>query len=159
MGRLSGKKRVYDPDQTMTRQEFAAVITRWLDVDTAVYSEGKLSFSDASKIQDWAKDSVKAAVALGYMAGKAVSGTDTVNFDPTGPISRQEVMTVIGRIQEKGYPEAPLQFKDAKDVASWALPYASALVGQGVITGYDGKLHPNGNVTRAQIAKIISELN
>ena len=102
MGRLSGKKRVYDPDQTMTRQEFAAVITRWLDVDTAVYSEGKLSFSDASKIQDWAKDSVKAAVALGYMAGKAVSGTDTVNFDPTGPISRQEVMTVIGRIQEKG---------------------------------------------------------
>lgn len=158
-GRLSGKNRVYDPDNTMTRQEFAAVIIRGLDVDTEAYSGQKLSFADGSKIQSWAVDSVKAAVALGYMAGKADSGSNKVYFDPTGPISRQEVMTVIGRIQEKGYAGATLDFKDAKDVASWALPYASALVGQGVISGYNGRLDPKGNVTRAQIAKIIAELN
>lgn len=158
-GRLSGEKRIYDPNKTMTRQEFAAVMVRWLGIDPEKYKDTKLTFADTSQIQDWAQNSVRAALAQGFMAGKAVSGSNKVNFDPTGPISRQEVMTVIGRIQEKGYARAEMNFIDAHLVASWALPYVSTLVGQGVITGFNGKLDPTGNVTRAQIAKIISELN
>ncbi|HCU08373.1 MAG TPA: hypothetical protein DF480_05340 [Clostridiales bacterium] len=158
-GRISGQKRIYDPNKTMTRQEFAAVVVRWMNIDPQKYTERKLTFADTSRIQEWAVDSVRAAVALGYMTGKAVAGSSKINFDPEGPISRQEVMTVIGRIQEKGYARAEMSFTDAHLVASWALPYVSTLVGQGVISGFNGKLDPAGNVTRAQIAKIISELN
>ncbi len=158
-GRLSGDERIYDPDKTMTRQEFAAVMVRWLGIDASLYTETALNFADASRIQDWAVDSVRVAVAQGFMTGKAVSGSSKVNFDPAGPISRQEVMTVIGRIQEKGYARAEMSFTDANLVAPWALPYVSTLVGQGVISGFNGKLDPTGSVTRAQIAKIIAGLN
>ncbi len=158
-GRLSGEKRIYDPDKTMTRQEFAAVMVRWLGIDASLYEGTALNFADASRIQDWAVSSVQTAVAQGFMTGKAVSGSSKVNFDPAGPISRQEVMTVIGRIQEKGYARAEMSFTDAKLVAPWALPYVSTLVGQGIISGFNGKLDPTGSVTRAQIAKIISGLN
>lgn len=158
-GSISKDKRIYAPDKTMTRQEFAAVAVRWLGVDTTLYADTELSFSDSSKIQDWAKDSVRAALRLGLMTGKSATGTQKLNFDPTGPISRQEVMAVIGRIQEKGYAESETDFKDAKKIASWALPYVKTLVAQGVISGYNGLLDPTGSVTRAQVAKIIFELN
>ncbi|HPF18289.1 MAG TPA: phosphodiester glycosidase family protein [Bacillota bacterium] len=158
-GRLKGEVRIYDPDSTMTRQEFAAVMVRWLDIDPEEYKDTTLTFADTSAIQEWARDSVRAATAQGFMAGKAVSGSSKIYFDPAGPITRQEVMTVIGRVQEKGYADAEMNFSDAHLVASWALPYVRTLVGQGVISGFDGKLDPAGNVTRAQIAKIIAELN
>lgn len=158
-GSISKDKRIYAPDKTMTRQEFAAVAVRWLGVDTAQYADVELSFADVLKIQDWAKDSVRAALHLGLMTGKSVTGTKKINFDPTGPISRQEVMTVIGRVQEKGYAEAETNFKDASKIADWALPYVKTLVAQGVISGYEGRLDPTGSVTRAQVAKIIFELN
>lgn len=158
-GSISQEKRMYAPDKTMTRQEFAAVVVRWMDLDTEEYADVELSFADYSKIQDWAKDSIKTALSLGFMTGKTVSGSKELYFDPTGPISRQEVMTVIGRIQEKGYPEAEADFSDAHKIASWALPYVKSLVAQGVISGYNGALDPTGSVTRAQVAKIIFELN
>jgi hypothetical protein len=143
----------------MTRQEFAAVVVRWLNIDTENYRDVELNFADSAKIQDWAQDSVRAALSLGFMAGKAVQGSSKVNFDPTGSISRQEVMTVIGRVQEKGYGEADMNFSDASKIAGWALPYVKTLVAQGVISGFNGKLDPAGFVTRGQVAKIIFELN
>ncbi len=158
-GKLSGEERFYDPDKTMTRQEFAAVIVRWLGIDVKDYEDTALNFADNAKIQDWAQDSVRAALSMGFMTGKAITGSSKVNFDPTGPISRQEVMTVIGRAQEKGYAEATMDFQDAAKIAAWALPYVKTLVGQGVISGFEGKLDPTGSVTRGQVAKIIFELN
>lgn len=158
-GSISKDKRIYTPDKTMTRQEFAAVAVRWLGVDTTKYADVELPFTDVSKIQDWAKDSVRAALQLGLMAGRSAGGTKKLTFDPTGPISRQEVMAVIGRVQEKGYAEAQTDFKDANKIANWALPYVKTLVAQGVISGYNNRLDPTGSVTRAQVAKIIFELN
>ena len=158
-GRMSEQARIYDPDKTMTRQEFAAVMVRWLGIDPRDYEDKPLTFADASAIQAWALNSVRAAVEQGFMTGKSVSGSSRILFDPSGPISRQEVMTVIGRVQEKGYPQAEMNFSDAGRIAPWALPYVSTLVGQKVVSGFDGKLDPTGNVTRAQIAKMISELN
>ncbi|NCB41868.1 MAG: hypothetical protein EOM59_04535 [Clostridia bacterium] len=158
-GSISKDKRIYSPDNTMTRQEFAAVIVRWMGIDTEQYADVSLPFADYSKIQDWAKTSIQAALSLGFMTGKSMAGTDQLNFDPTGRISRQEVMTVIGRIQEKGYPEVEADFKDANKIASWALPYVKTLVAQGVVSGSNGLLDPTGPITRAQAAKIIFELN
>jgi hypothetical protein len=130
-GKMDGEKRIYDPAKTMTRQEFAAVVVRWLNIDTENYKDVELNFADSAKIQDWAQDSVRAALSLGFMAGKAVQGSSKVNFDPTGSISRQEVMTVIGRVQEKGYAEADMNFSDASKIAGWALPYVKTLVAPG----------------------------
>ena len=82
-----------------------------------------------------------------------------VYFNPMGAISRQEVMTIIGRTQQRGYAEADLtKFADYVQVADWALPYVKTLVQQQVVSGYDGKVWPKDPVTRAQVATIITGL-
>lgn len=147
-------KLYYNPTKNMTRQEFAKVITSWYGADLDSFAEVELNFTDASQIADWAVPYVKAALALGMMNGKGTK------FDPNGSITRQEVMTVIGRIMERGYEASNLsQFSDRGSVDSWALPYVQTLVEQKVITGSNGKLMPKNPVTREQVAKIIFEIN
>lgn len=150
----------YFPSLNMTRAEFSSVMVQWLGLDTAKYADTALPFADSASIPAWALPAVKAVYATGLMSGRG--GADgKVTFSPTGPITRQEVMTVIGHTQERGYAEANLaaQFKDSNSVSSWALPYVKTLVAQGVISGYDGNIWPNQYVTRAQVASIIFGLN
>ena len=47
------------------------------------------------------------------------------------------------------------RFSDAGDVSSWAKEALTAMVEEGVIDGSGGKLLPQGNVTRAQVAKML----
>ena len=85
---------------------------------------------------------------------------DVLKFDPEGSITRQEAMTVIGRLTETGYEKSDLsEFSDKDKVASWAYDYVCTLVKMGIISGSDGKLDPEGNITREQAAKIIFEIN
>ncbi len=161
-GIISGSKKngklYYNPSAKMTRQEFAKVITTWYGVDLTKYETVELDFADNSKIANWAMPYVKAAVSLGMMNGKSVKGVN--KFDPEGSITRQEVMTVIGRIMADGYQSDNLsEFSDKATIADWALPYVKVLVKQGIITGSNGKLLPNNAVTREQVAKIIFEIN
>ncbi len=160
-GILNGKEQNgalrYDPSTGMTRQEFASVMIRFLGTDTSLYEESSFDWTDTDQIADWALPSVKAAAALGIMNGKGAEGS--VRFDPLGQISRQEVMTVIGRMQEDSkFGKSDLAaFSDASDVADWALPYVQSLVRQGIISGTDGKLNPAAPVSRAEVAKIVFE--
>lgn len=152
--------RMYFPDLNMNRAEFSSVMVQWLGLDTAQYSDVALPFADAASIPQWAIPAVKAVYANGLMSGRG--GTDgKTYFAPGGFITRQEVMTVIGHTQERGYTEANLaaQFKDSGTVSSWALPYVKSLVGQGVVSGYSGSIWPNDYVTRAQVGSIIFGLN
>ena len=149
---------IYLPDNNMTRAEFAVIMTNWLDSEGSDYNDVTLPFEDTSSIPDWALDSAKAMYKMGIIQGVGVEGK--TYFKPTSPISREEVMTIIGRTQERGFAEAKLgQFGDSNQVSSWALPYVKTLVEQGVISGYDGKLWPKNPVTRAQVATIITGLN
>ncbi len=160
-GILNGKERDgivrYDPQIGMTRQEFAAVMVRMLGTDTAQYEEREFAWTDTDQISAWALPSVKAAAALGIMNGKG-SG-DEVRFDPLGQITRQEVMTVIGRMQkgDKFGRDDLSSFTDAASVADWARDYVQSLVAQKIITGSNGKLNPTAPVSRAEVAKIIFE--
>ena len=157
-GSVKNDKLYYKPSAKMTRQEFAKVITSWYGVDLDAYEYTELEFADNAKIANWALPYVKAAIDLGFMNGKSIKGS--LNFDPEGSITRQEVMTVIGRIMGDGYQVSNLKdFKDKSKVADWALPYVKLLVEQGIITGSNGMLNPNNSVTREQVAKIIFEIN
>ena len=160
-GILNGKERDgivrYDPQIGMTRQEFAAVMVRMLGTDTSQYEEREFDWTDMDQISAWALPSVKASAALGIMNGKG-SGEE-IRFDPLGQITRQEVMTVIGRMQkgDKFGRDDLASFSDAADVADWARSYVQSLVAQKIITGSDGKLNPTAPVSRAEVAKIIFE--
>lgn len=160
-GISSGTKKdgqlLYQPNNNITRVEFAVLIAKWLNLDTQSYSGVELNFADKAQIPAWAEPYVKAVYGRGLMNGSMSDGK--LMFGPAKNITRQEAMTVIGHTQERGYAEAEMNFSDSGQVASWALPYVKTLVAQQVISGSNGKLNPTAYVTRGQVASIIFGLN
>lgn len=148
---------IYNPDKSITRAEFAVLMKNWMGEKATGYENTELPFIDKDAIPAWALEAVKAMYGT-----KIIMGTGTENglvFNPMGPISRQEVMTIIGRTQVRGFAEGDLSvFSDGTEVADWALPYVRTLVKQEVVSGYDGKVWPKNPVTRAQVATIITIL-
>ena len=97
-------------------------------------------------------EAIAAAKNLGIAKG------DGVNFYPQREITRQEAMTLIYRTLTalgkdlSKYSGDLSVFPDSSLLASWAVDAVGALVGAGVINGADGKLNPNGNMTRAEMS-------
>ena len=144
-----------EPDRGMTRAEFAVMLCRWLGLDGADYAQTELPFADAGAIEPWALDAARAMYAEGIMLGTG-QADGTVTFDPNDVVTRAQAMTMLGRLQKRGYPAASLSaFSDSADVPDWAAPYLETMYAQGILTGSDGRLEPNGPMTRGQACKVL----
>ena len=65
-------------------------------------------------------------------------------------------MTILARTRKATSDSDALEeFEDEKTVSDWAREALTAMVEQGVINGIGGKLQPQGNVTRSQVAKML----
>lgn len=144
----------FQPDRTITRGEFFAMVARWLGVDMNQYSNVELPFVDAAQIPDWALPGVKTMYALGYLKGSS-DGAGNLSANASATISRAEAMTILGRVQAQGYAQAELTFVDAASVPDWSLTYVKTLVAQGVISGYDNKIMPSDPLRRGEVAKML----
>lgn len=150
---VNGKaENIFAPDDDMTRAEFAKIIVNAMELDLNKYSG---SFEDV-KAGDWFADYVQTAfdnkLINGKLAGKV--------FDPNGKITREEMMTIIGRaIGKEGAADADTilkSFKDGDKVSSYAKEYVSLLIEEKLVNGYpDGTLKPANSITRAEAAKIV----
>jgi hypothetical protein len=142
------------PNRSITRGDFALMTARWMGLDLETYSSTSLPFADSSSIPSWSLNAVKAMYTLGFMKG---SQTQTGLYaNATSSITRAEAMTILGRIQVKGYPSTSLSsFQDASTVPNWASSYLSSLVAQGVVSGFNGMLRPSDSVSRAEVAKML----
>lgn len=144
----------FQPEKNITRGEFSLMLARWMGLDMSAYANVQLPFADVAAIPAWALEGVKAMYATGIMKGSLDNGILYCRSGDT--ISRAEAMTLLGRIQTKGYSQYALTFADASAVAGWALPYVESLVGQGIISGYDdNQLRPNDPVKRCEVAKML----
>ncbi len=153
-GSGSGK---FAPETNITRQEFAVLLERYL-APSEDYSGVTLPFADADKISSWALSGAKAMYALGVIQGSR-DANGRLCFNPTANVSRQEVVTMIGRVLEKGYAAPALTFKDNASIQSWSAEYVSTLSAMGVLTGFeDGTFRPNAPMTRAQIAAVLYKM-
>ena len=145
---------LFQPDKNITRGEFSLMVARWLGLDLTAYSDVTLPFADLDTTPSWCVDAMKAMYAEGIIKGSLDNGV--LMGRATASISRAEAMTILGRIQGKGYVSQPLtDFTDASSVPSWSLSYVESLVGQGIISGYNGLLRPNDSVTRAEVCKML----
>lgn len=156
-GSVIGGKLCYRPDASMTRQEFIVALMRALQTNLAGYAKTELPFDDVEKISDWAMQSVQAAYSLGYMSGSETGGKLLAN--PTSTISRQEAMVILARamnLTENADTKVLEQFSDAFRVADWAKEALAAMVRKNVISGSNGRLNPTGNLTRAEVAKLLA---
>jgi hypothetical protein len=82
----------FQPNQSITRAEFAAIAARFLSSE--VEDNGVARFSDISG--HWAEDSINRAVAAGWINGYT-DGT----FRPDQPITRAEVVSVINSMLDR----------------------------------------------------------
>lgn len=148
----------YLPNNTITRAELFTMVARWMGLDLKEYESVVLPFADAGEIPEWALSALKAMYAKGIVQGSLDYGI--LYAYPNAGVSRGEVMTILGRTQPRGWPEAELDdFADSAEVPEWAECYVRSLVGQGIINGYeDGTLRPAASMLRGEVAKVLTTL-
>lgn len=157
-GTTSGTTPLFSPNQAVTRGDFALMCARWLNLDLNSYASVALPYADTTSIPAWDLNAVKALYAQGIMQGSA--GNDGKLYaNAKASITRAEAMTILSRMQAKGYPEVSLTgFSDAGSVPGWAKSAVASLVGQKVVSGSNGQLRPTASISRAEVAKLLMSL-
>lgn len=147
----------FRPNQNISRAQFAMMLYRYLGLEESVYADVELPFADLADIGDYAIPAVKALYSEGILNGTEKNGR--IYFNPNSALTRAQAAAMIGRTQAKGYAQAALSFTDSAMIPAYAAYYIQAMVGQGVISGYqDGTFQPHSSITRGQMAKILYNL-
>lgn len=100
------------------------------------------------------------AVLWGGNSG-VVSGVGNNKFNPNGNVTREQFATILYNVAKKLQYTSNVsgnlnQFKDAKQVSSWAKNAVQWAVGAKIINGDNRKmLNPNGTLTRAEAAAML----
>ena len=90
-----------------------------------------------------------------------MTGYGDGRFGPNDPITREQLAAILYRYAQtkgqgfQGLWSFRLDFPDAGDVSDWATEAMSWMVMQGVINGMDGRLNPQGDATRVQVAAMV----
>ena len=140
----------FEPNTPMTRAMLVTVLWRY----AGQHMEGSNTFSDVPNGQ-WYTDAVAWAAY-----NNIVGGVGNNRFNPNGNVTREQMATILyryaasigidtsARADISGYP-------DARNVSSYATDAMRWAVAMGLINGSEGKLLPQGNATRAQVATIL----
>ncbi len=139
----------FSPNKNISRAQFAVMIARALNIQSAKAT----AFKDVKG--QWYEHEVQALAEVGI-----VTGVNATTFNPTANITRQQAAAMILRMLEyKGYKvtvdESALTYKDANKVFDYAKQAVSELQALDIMTGFNGYLNPQSNLTRAQMAKIL----
>lgn len=140
----------FRPDNNITRAEFTRMLNLALGNEGLTYVE----FHDVYP-NDWYYSDVIKGVAAGFTGGRS-----STEFAPNDDITRQEAVVMLGRIVPSAGTTATLKvFGDFDQVGDWAAQSMQKIVAKGYVNGYsDGNLHPRDMLTRAQAAKIITDV-
>ncbi len=133
------------PDNNITRAELAKVIA----TARQYTATAEISFSDVAA-GDWYADSLAKCVAQGV-----IGGYEDGTFRPDNNVTREEAAAMFQRAYQVN-AHGLITFADSADISSWAQTSVTALVGSGVINGYeDGTFKPANSITRAEVVKIL----
>ena len=135
---MTGTGKGFEPNAATTRAMLWTILARMDGADTS--STGAWY----AAAQDWA---VKRGVSDGT--------------SPDGKITREQLATMLYRYAQsrglvKSAPQADLSaFPDSASVSPYAVEAMRWAVGAGIVNGMDGKLNPQGEATRAQMATML----
>ena len=104
--------------------------------------------------------------ALAWAQGRGLaSGTGGGGFSPRDKITREQAFSllyrylpIISKNCPDGDPSVLDQFADHSKIATYAQTAAATLVSQGLASGSAGNLDPQGTLTRAQMASLLSRV-
>ena len=145
----------YRPNDTVTRAEFAVMVSNYLGFNSEDYSGVLLdAFADVSSIPGWASNSVKAVYANKIINGKDNNGL--LYFDASANITRAEAITIISRILPDKLEAKETEYKDSNKIPEWAKKATQVLTSSGLINGYeDNTIRPDNSVTRAEAVTML----
>ena len=158
-GIISGKTETeFDPDNTMTRAEFATIITKALSLKT----NNAAGYDDVLE-NDWYYDYINAASFFSI-----IKGVGNNKFNPNGLITREQAITMIERTArvyglnttlDDAYSQIILaQFSDYKEISDWAYNAFAYCIDKKILDDEIVELKPFEYVTRAEIAQILYNL-
>ena len=158
-GIINGKSaQSFDPDNTVTRAEYAAIITKGL----GLWQEGKECFSDVLPA-DWYFDAVYTAYSYGIIKG--VSDTE---FNPSGRITKEEAAVMTSRAArlagvEFAYEAQDIQnilaaFDDYREISGWAQEAVAFCCDKSIIPCEEMTINPKKPMSRAKIAEMVYNL-
>lgn len=152
----TGDGTTFEPGIATTRGMIVTVLWRM---------EGKPAASAKALFQDVA-DSEYYAGAIAWAAEhKIVKGFSAEKFGPDQDITREQMAAILHRFAKyKGFDVSVgentniLSYIDAQSVSEYAVPAMQWACGAGLINGDEGKLIPQGNAERCQIAALLHRL-
>ncbi len=138
--------------EPITREKFCELVTLYMKAAAkAPLSSGMEPFTDTDN----------PAVALAFNLG-VVAGTSERTFSPNANATREQISTMIGRVESvlgtpKPFDKNVSKFKDGDKIADYAKPYVKQLSDTGAIAGMpDGTFHPQDNMTEEQAIKVLA---
>lgn len=140
------------PKDNLTRAQMATILVRAL---------GATETADISAFTDVSKDKwYYSAMATSYKMG-IFKGDGAGRMNPEANITRQEAFVVLARAfnLSSSTTSGLAKFSDGALVASWARENIEALVLNGYVGGSNGKLNLSDNITRAEFAQVMYNLN
>lgn len=142
----------FRPNGTVTRAEFAVMISRALKLEGN--ADGS-SFKDYSSIPGWAQAHVARVADAGL-----ISGYSDETFRANTQLTRAELAVIIARAAKLELDSAAaLDFSDAAQIPGWSQKEVSAAVKAGLILGKEkDRFDPNGTATRAEALTLIIRL-
>lgn len=142
-GIMQGYDGYFNPQNTLTRAEFTAVIARMLNLEA---NSDENPFNDISS-GDWYYKDVLAAYQAGYIKGQSLDA-----FAPLANISREEMAVILDRVLSLEHSD--VEIGDISSVSGWAQDSVKAVFASGIMQGYDGNFNPHDNVTREMAAVV-----
>ncbi|WP_338552082.1 S-layer homology domain-containing protein [Paenibacillus sp. KS-LC4] len=150
---------MFNPNQEVTRAEFAAILIRALGLQRNVQGT---SFVDVDPDSWFAGD---LGTASHY---RLISGFGDGTMRPNDKMTREQAMTLLARamilteLKEKASPaagQALEAFTDSSAVSSWAKEGMIDSLSFGLVTGRPGnELDPGAFITRAEVAVLVQKL-
>jgi hypothetical protein len=146
----------FDPNGTVSRAEFAALLTRAL----ALGGVSQVPFADVPE-SAWYHDAVSRAYAAGI-----ISGTSDTTFAPNAPVSREAMATML--LNAYAYAAKvdlgslvttqEVKYTDEGTISAWARRNVRLANALGLMVGTDGKFRPQAVATRAESVSILKRL-
>ena len=146
----------WKPNAYVTRAEFAADLARFAGIHVFYPTDGAAQFSDVDPASDlapyiaWASDS------------GIVTGFDDGTFRPGQTLTREQMATMLARfyalsgITAAGSADG---YADAETISAWAVNGVALCTARGLVQGDpQGRFRPQSDLTRAQIAAILSRM-
>ena len=144
----------FNPNRNITRAEFVALINRLMEFDK---KPSAVNFKDVHS-KAWYSEDINTISYYGIVKGKTLE-----KFEPESHITREEMVTIIGRVLERENfvkdDSKSIDFKDKDKISSWSRDGIVYLSGYDILSGDENNnFNPKENATRAEAAKLINRL-